>query len=53
MSDELKERIENLASYYQHCSMEKMVKGKDERLQNFVIDDFTQLLKNLEKELEN
>lgn len=52
MSDELKERVENLISYYRAHSMEKFVKGDEERLQNFVIDDFSHLLTALEKELE-
>lgn len=51
MSDELKERIEQLISYYRAHSMEDFVKGDEERLQNFVIDDFKHLLKALEKEL--
>lgn len=51
MSDELKEMTENLISYYHTHSMENFVKGKDERLQNFVIDDFTKLLTALEKDI--
>lgn len=51
MSDEAKEEIEQLISYYNAHSIEKFVKGDEERLQNFVIDDFTKLLALLEKEL--
>lgn len=51
MSAELKERIENLISYYRAHSMEAFVKGDEERLKNFVTDDFTHLLTALEKEL--
>lgn len=50
MSDELKERIENLISYYDQHSMTDMVK-EDGRLRNFVTDDFAHLLKALAKEL--
>lgn len=53
MGADTKEAIEQLISYYKAHSMEKFVKGDDERLQNFVIDDFTKLLALLEKELEN
>ncbi len=51
MSQELKERIENLISYYEQHDMEKMVNGEDQRLRNFVTDDFKHLLAKLEKEL--
>ena len=51
MSDELKERIEQLISYYDNHSMEKFVEGDEMRLRHFVTDDFTHLLKALEKEL--
>lgn len=51
MSDELKERIEQLVSYYNHHSMEAFVDGDEPRLKHFVTDDFTHLLKALEKEL--
>ena len=51
MSQELKERIENLINYYNQHSMADMVNGSEERLKNFVIDDFTHLLAKLEKEL--
>lgn len=51
MSDELKEKIGNMVSYYRHHSMIEMVKGESERLQNFVLDDFAELLTNLEKEI--
>ena len=46
-----KEAITQLISYYNHHSIEQFVKGDDERLQNFVIEDFTKLLKLLEKEV--
>lgn len=52
MSDELKERIENLISYYRQHQMTEMVK-EEGRLRNFVTDDFSHLLKELEKELED
>lgn len=52
MSNELKERIENLISYYRQHSMTEFVHGDDERLKNFVTDDFTSLLKALEEELQ-
>lgn len=51
MSNELKERIENLISYYEAHSMTDMVNGEDQRLKNFVTDDFSHLLKALGKEL--
>lgn len=51
MSNEAKEEIEQLISYYRVHSIEKFVKGDEERLQNFVIDDFTKLLALLEKEI--
>ena len=51
MSNELKEQIENLISYYKNQSMEDIVAGDDERLRNFIADDFTKLLTALEKEL--
>lgn len=47
MSAENQETIENMISYYRAHSIEKFVKG-DERLQNFVIDDFSKLLELLE-----
>lgn len=52
MTNETKEAIEQMISYYRAHTVEKFVKG-EERLQNFVIDDFTKLLAMLEKELEN
>lgn len=51
MSDELKERIEQLLSYYRAHSMVGFVNGEEQRLRNFVTDDFTHLLTALEKEL--
>lgn len=51
MSNELKERIENLISYYDAHSMQEFVDGDDERLKHFVTDDFSHLLKALGKEL--
>lgn len=51
MSNELKERIEQLISYYRAHSMEEFVNGDDLRLRHFVTDDFSHLLKALEKEL--
>lgn len=51
MSNELKERIEQLISYYNAHSMTDFVNGTEERLKNFVVDDFTHLLTALEKEL--
>ena len=53
MSNELKELIEMRVSYYNHHSPEAMIKSGDERLQNFVIDDFRELLSKLENELNN
>lgn len=47
MSDELKERIENLISYYDHHTIEAILKSKP----GFLVDDFRHLLKALEKEL--
>lgn len=47
MSDELKERIENLISYYDQHGIEEMI----EKRPGFVVDDFSHLLKALEKEL--
>ena len=51
MSNELKERIENLISYYKAHSMVKFANGDEERLKNFVTDDFSHLFTALEKEL--
>jgi hypothetical protein len=51
MTNELKEQVEQLISYYNALSMVKMVNGNDDRLRNFVTDDFTHLLTALEKEL--
>lgn len=51
MSDELKEKVEQLISYYDHHSMSDFVHGNDERLKNFVIDDFNGLLNDLSNEL--
>lgn len=51
MNDQLKERIENMISYYKAHSMVDFVNGDDQRLRNFVTDDFTELLEELEKEL--
>jgi hypothetical protein len=51
MSDELKERIEQLISYYNAHSMEAFIDGDDQRLKHFVTDDFSHLLTALEKEL--
>lgn len=48
MSNELKERIENLISYYDHHGIENMIEKKP----GFVADDFKHLLKALEKEME-
>lgn len=47
MSNELKEHIEQLISYYNYHTIEKMVKTRPA----FVVDDFTKLLESLEKEL--
>lgn len=52
MSNELKEKISNLVSYYNYHSIDKFVNGNDERLKQFVVDDFTELLELLSKELE-
>ncbi len=52
MSNELKEKISNLVSYYNYHSMGKFVNGNDETLKQFVVDDFTELLELLSKELE-
>lgn len=51
MSDELKERIEQLISYYTAHDMVAFVEGDEMRLRHFVTDDFSHLLKALEKEL--
>lgn len=51
MSNELKEQIEQLVSYYKVHSMENLVKDNDERFLHFIVDDFTNLLTALEKEL--
>lgn len=48
MSNELKERIENLISYYGHHGIENMIEKKP----GFVADDFKHLLAALEKEME-
>lgn len=47
MNNELKEKIEQLVSYYKHHDMYKMI--DDDNLRGFVVDDFTNLLKELEK----
>lgn len=52
MSNELKEKVENLVNYYGYHSMGKFVNGNDETLKQFVVDDFTELLALLQKELE-
>ncbi len=52
MSEELKERIQNLVSYYDNHSMVEMVE-KGGTLRGFVTDDFSHLLKALEKELDD
>jgi hypothetical protein len=49
MNNELKEKIEQLVSYYNYHSMNDFVNGTDDRLRGFVVDDFTNLLKELEK----
>jgi hypothetical protein len=49
MSAELKENIQNLIHYYSHHTVEKMVKTHP----GFVVEDFTKLLSELEKELED
>jgi hypothetical protein len=49
MSNELKENIQNLIHYYKHHKVDKMI----ETHPSFVCDDFTKLLKELEKELLN
>ena len=51
MSAELKERIEQLISYYDAHDMEAWIDGDDLRLRHFVTDDFSHLLTALEKEL--
>ena len=53
MNNELKEKIEQLVSYYNYHSMNDFVNGTDDRLRGFVVDDFTNLLKELAKELCN
>lgn len=52
MSNELKEKISNLVSYYDYHSIDSFVNGNDEALKQFVVDDFTELLELLSKELE-
>lgn len=47
MNNELKEKIEQLVSYYNHHDMYNMVDS--ERLRGFVVDDFTNLLNELKK----
>lgn len=41
------ETVGNLISYYSQHNMSKFIKGSDPRLQGFVADDFTGLLKLL------
>ena len=48
MSEELKQQIADLGSYYRRHKISKMVKVKP----NFVADDFARLLAKLHKELE-
>ena len=48
MSNELKERIENLISYYDYHGIENMIENKP----GFVADDFKHLLQALVKELD-
>lgn len=52
MSNELKELIEQQISYYRQHSIQEFVHGSDQRLRNFVVDDYTKLLAELEKELQ-
>lgn len=47
MSDTLEELSERLVSYYNYHKVDKMVENHP----GFVVDDFTRLLKELEKEL--
>lgn len=49
MNAQLKDNIINLISYYRQHKVENMVKTHP----SFVVDDFTKLLSELEKELEN
>jgi len=51
VSDELKEMIQETISYYDNHRMSDFVHGNDERLKNFLVDDFTKLLEALGKEL--
>lgn len=53
MKAKTKELIEQLTSYYEAHPIENFVKGSDERLQNFVVDDFSGLLVQLNKELQD
>lgn len=52
MSTETKETIQNLIYYYDHHSIEEFVKGEN-RLQSFVIEDFTKLLDLVRTEVFN
>lgn len=52
LSETTKEMIEDLISYYDNHRIENFVYGKEDRLRNFVIDDFTELLKILKQEME-
>lgn len=47
MTNELKELIEQQVSYYNHHTIESMIKARP----GFVVDDFKELLNALEKEL--
>lgn len=53
MNNELKEKIEQLVSYYNYHSINAFVNSTDDRLRGFVADDFTNLLNELAKELCN
>jgi hypothetical protein len=44
MDEKTKDAIQNLIYYYDHHGIEKIVRGDEERLKGFVIDDFTKLL---------
>jgi hypothetical protein len=44
MNEDTKEVIQNLIYYYDHHGIDKFVRGEEDRLKGFVIDDFTKLL---------
>ena len=51
MKQETKDEVERLISYYNQHSIDKFVNGDNERLRNFVVEDFERLLEVLEQEV--